>query len=67
MTDEEKNESKQYFYNRARIPGVIGAIDGTHIKIIKPTTEEHLFYNYKGYHSINAMIVSANRLYIIRI
>ncbi|XP_017485295.1 PREDICTED: putative nuclease HARBI1 [Rhagoletis zephyria] len=36
---------------------MIGCIGGTHIKIIKPSMDEHLFYNRKGYFSRNAMII----------
>ncbi|XP_018336975.1 PREDICTED: uncharacterized protein LOC108745353 isoform X2 [Trachymyrmex septentrionalis] len=41
-----------------RFPGVIGAVDRTHIAIFSPQTErEHLFINRKQYHSLNVMIV----------
>ena len=36
--------------------GVIGAIDGTHIPIIAPAKDEHLFVNRKGFHSINVQV-----------
>ncbi|EFN65053.1 hypothetical protein EAG_12312, partial [Camponotus floridanus] len=39
-------------------PGVIGAIDGTHIAIFPPERKrEHLFINRKLYHLLNVMIV----------
>ena len=37
---------------------VIGCIDGTHIGLQKPTENEHMFFNRKGFHSLNAMVVS---------
>lgn len=45
------------FYAVARFPGVVGAIDGTHIRIIRPSTHEPEFVNRKNFHSINVQIV----------
>lgn len=46
------------FFEKTGFPGVIGAIDGTHIAIFPPESErEHLFINRKLYHSLNVMIV----------
>lgn len=45
------------FQRRFGLPGVIGCIDCTHIAIVKPNQEEHLFYNRKGHHSLNVQIV----------
>lgn len=59
MTPEEKTNSKLHFFTKYQIPGIIGCIDGTHIKISKPNKDEYLFYNRKGTFSINAMIVSS--------
>ena len=36
MTGEEKLQSKKWFFERSGFPSVIGAIDGTHINIIRP-------------------------------
>lgn len=58
MTDEEKRRSREHFYTKFRIPGITGCIDGTHVKIVKPSEDEHLYFNRKGYFSLNAMIVS---------
>lgn len=63
MQDEEKNNSKRYFWQKSHIPGVIGVVDGTHIQLIRPTTSEHLFFNRKLKHSINAMLVSQYSVY----
>ncbi|XP_058826947.1 putative nuclease HARBI1 [Topomyia yanbarensis] len=52
------NTTKAYFFNKFKIPGVVGCIDGTHIPILKPTQDEHMFFNRKGFHSINAMIIT---------
>lgn len=58
LTEEEKAQAKREFYAKAGFPGVTMCVDGTHIKIIKPSEEAFLFYNRKGYFSINAMVVS---------
>lgn len=52
------NETKKHFFRKFKIPGVVGCIDGTHIPILRPTQDEHMYFNRKGFHSINAMIVS---------
>lgn len=36
---------------------VIGCVDGTHFGLQKPPNE-HMFFNRKGFHSLNSMIVS---------
>jgi len=47
------------FFEKGGFPGVIGAIDGTHIAIFSPEAErEYLFINRKLYHSLNVLVVS---------
>lgn len=58
MSEEEIKKSKLHFYQKHRIPGVIGCVDGTHVSIIRPPVNPHLYINRKGYYSINVMIVS---------
>lgn len=57
-TEQEKNEIKRRFMEARNFPGVIGAVDCTHIRILRPTTEEHNYLNRKGFHSKNIQIVS---------
>ncbi|XP_049307360.1 putative nuclease HARBI1 [Bactrocera dorsalis] len=57
MTEAEIAASKQHFLQNFGIPGVVGCVDGTHIRITKPHKDPSLFYNRKGYFSINAMII----------
>lgn len=52
------NATTRYFYEKYKIPGVVGCIDGTHVFILKPKEDEHMYFNRKGAHSINVMIVS---------
>ena len=49
-------EIKLQFYLLGRFPSVIGAIDGTHIPIIAPAEDEHLFVNRKGFDSLNVQV-----------
>jgi len=58
LSVDEKKQIKQGFFEKCGVPGVIGAIDGTHIQMIRPTEREHLFLNRKLKHSMNAMVVS---------
>lgn len=60
-TVEEERIEKQHFFNKYKIPGVVGCVDGTHVKIMSPPqNEKHHYYNRKGYYSLNVMIVSTN-------
>jgi hypothetical protein len=45
----------QGFYDIANFPNIVGAIDGTHVRIKSPSTDEHLYVNRKNYHSINQL------------
>ena len=59
MSEEEKFEAKLHFFEKTGFPGVIGCVDGTHIKILTPGKEiQHLYYNRKGFYSLNAMVVN---------
>lgn len=55
---EEETKTKEGFYSTGGIPGVVGCIDGTHVRIKSPGKKGHLYYNRKGFHSINVMAVS---------
>ena len=61
----EINENKNGFYRRRQFPGVIGCIDGTHIRIIAPSNHENDFVNRKGFHSINVQGVCNHKGTII--
>lgn len=41
----------------AGLPGVIGAVDGTHIQILKPTRCPETYFNRKKFYSLNVMLV----------
>lgn len=58
MDEQTKEDAKIYFYEKSSIPGITMAVDGTHVKIFTPSKDRHLFYNRKGYNSLNVMLVS---------
>lgn len=45
------------FNTNANYPNCIGAIDGKHIRLIKPSESGSLYYNYKNYFSIVLLAV----------
>ena len=47
---------KEKFYLLGRFPGVIVAIDNTHVSIIAPAEDEHLYVSRKGFHSTNVQV-----------
>eukprot|EP00105_Crassostrea_gigas_P033686 XP_011457145.1 PREDICTED: putative nuclease HARBI1 [Crassostrea gigas] len=54
---EEILKSKQNFFSRGGFPGVIGCIDGTHVRIQAPFEDEAVYVNRKGFHSINVQAI----------
>ncbi|CAC5404280.1 HARBI1 [Mytilus coruscus] len=52
-----KGDIKQGFFNYGGFPGVVGCIDGTHVRISAPSHDEPSFVNRKGYHSINTQAI----------
>ncbi|XP_055850651.1 putative nuclease HARBI1 [Episyrphus balteatus] len=63
----EEDETKLYFFDKYKIPGVIGCVDGTHIGLLRPTANEEMFFNRKGFHSINAMINNDHKYRIMTV
>lgn len=55
---EQVIQIKERFMEKTGFPGVIGAVDCTHIPILAPQVQEHNYLNRKGYHSKNVQIVS---------
>ncbi|KAK3797181.1 hypothetical protein RRG08_015155 [Elysia crispata] len=46
------------FYTKYNFPLCLGAIDGKHIRTIKPNKSGSLYYNYKGYFSLILLAVT---------
>ncbi|KAM8702191.1 hypothetical protein ACLKA7_011394 [Drosophila subpalustris] len=63
--EEMLSKCKQHFYQKYGIPGIVGCIDGTHIKIMKPGSAEQVYFNRKGYFSINAMVICDHNLKVL--
>lgn len=45
-------ETATQFWEKTNFPHCLGALDGKHIRLIKPENSGSLFYNYKNYFSI---------------
>ncbi|KAL0841706.1 hypothetical protein ABMA28_013978 [Loxostege sticticalis] len=54
---EHAREVAREFERHSAFPGVVGAIDGTHIKINAPTKDAQSYINRKGTHSIQVQAV----------
>lgn len=54
-TNEEKFAIERGFRDKYNINGLIGCIDGTHIKIDKPEVDPESYVNRKGYYSIQVV------------
>lgn len=70
-SNEQVQENKNEFLRKTDFPGCVGCVDGTHIGIISPPFDNQhsalLFYNTKGFHSINVQIVCDANFQILNI
>ncbi|XP_046389383.1 putative nuclease HARBI1 [Ischnura elegans] len=65
-TAEEVAQNALQFYEVAGFPGVLGAIDGTHIMIKNPGgAHAEVYRNRKGYFSINVQVIVNSKLVIM--
>lgn len=53
---------KSSFEEEGGFPGIIGVVDGTHIRIRAPEQEPEAYINRKKFHSINVQLVAHNTL-----
>ncbi|XP_071944610.1 putative nuclease HARBI1 [Antedon mediterranea] len=55
--NHEIMRAKIGFHEKAGFPNVVGAVDGTHIRMQAPKDNEFMYVNRKGYHSLNVQVV----------
>lgn len=67
ITQDEKQIKKEQFMAAFGFPGVIGCVDGTHIAIVPPHDNEHIYFNRKRYHSKNVQIICDSSLIILNV
>jgi nuclease HARBI1 len=64
-TQQERQDTMNVFYSVSKMPGVIGAIDCTHVPIQSPGgNDAEIYRNRKGYFSINVQLVCDHSGYI---
>lgn len=56
-TPVERQRIVNGFYSIAGFPSVIGAVDGTHVRIQAPVENEFAYVNRKNFHSINVQCI----------
>lgn len=56
-TMQEAEQSMENIEQLYGFPGVIGAVDGTHIKISAPKDNSESYINRKGFHSIQLQVI----------
>lgn len=67
-TQNEIEATKRDFLNQYGVPGLIGLVDGTHVKLSGLKREiEHRYVNRNGDHSLNVQIVCNAKLIITSI
>jgi len=59
-TPLEAIQSMNAWNSQTGIPGIAGCIDGTHIVIEKPCKNGEVYFNRKGYYSLNVQGLFSN-------
>lgn len=67
FTPLEQARVKDGFADSFGFPGVIGAIDCTHVAIRAPSVDEHVFVNRKNFHSINVQLICDARMALLNV
>uniref|UniRef100_A0A915KXA7 Putative nuclease HARBI1 n=1 Tax=Romanomermis culicivorax TaxID=13658 RepID=A0A915KXA7_ROMCU len=63
--EDKYQEIQEAFYQKSGFPGVLGAIDCTHVPIINPGgNDAELYRNRKGWFSINVQLMCDHKLII---
>lgn len=64
-TNQERRDTMNGFFQASRFPGVLGAIDCTHVPIQSPGGDDaEIYRNRKGFFSINVQLVCDKQNYI---
>lgn len=58
LTEQRWKEIAEGFQKYCQFPNCLGAIDGKHVRIRKPSMSGSLFYNYKNYFSIVLLAIA---------
>ncbi|XP_050309680.1 putative nuclease HARBI1 [Anthonomus grandis grandis] len=66
-TVADKMEIKGRFMEATGFPGILGAIDCTHVAILAPNEEEHNYLNRKNFHSKNVQLICDYDLRILNV
>lgn len=64
---EHARQVAREFESHSAFPRVVGAIDGTHIKINAPTEDAQSYINRKGTHSIQVQVRIAFLMYLAKL
>ncbi|XP_045475273.1 putative nuclease HARBI1 [Harmonia axyridis] len=62
---QELSQRRARFSEATRIPGGIGVIDCTHVAIVSPKEDEHVFVNRKNDHSMNVQLICDENMWIM--
>lgn len=57
LQNQDAENVIEQFQQSCNFPKIIGAIDGTHIKIRAPVEDANGYVNRKGFHSVNLQVV----------
>jgi hypothetical protein len=66
-TDQDRDRISKGFFDKYGIPGVLGAIDGTHIPIENPDPLSPAYFNRKGFASLQVQGVVDSELRFVNV
>ena len=64
-TEEEFYSISKDFFDMFQFPNVVGAVDDTHIKIVKPGTDPASYFDYKKNYSIHLQAVCDSKTRVL--
>lgn len=57
LTVQDRQAVKLQFYEKFGIPGIVGCVDGTHVLMVGPQDDEHIYVDRLHNHSLNVQLV----------